>query len=184
MLFYIIRKQCPLLIALLFSAIGGMWLLGIGFYLYPIFPCMLLSLIGSYLVTRANEGPAAPEIVSAGACTGLTALFRYDIGFFLLTAHLSSIAVLIALSEPRETRVRRAADDGGNVWRGYGRRVHTSSNRLPQRLSNRSFFHRHRRIPHEILCSHARGYRFQTCSPLGPPPSICRFSPRGWRYQS
>ncbi len=119
-LFYILRKQCPLLIALIFSAIGGMWLLGIGAYLYPIFPCMLLSLIGSYLVTRVAEGPAlSPAFISAGACTGLTALFRYDAGFFLLVAHLFSIAVLIALSEPRETRVRRvltaAAAYGGGT---------------------------------------------------------------------
>src|SRR5713101_6713660 len=59
-LFYILRKQC---------------LLVIGAYLYPIFPCMLLSLIGSYLVTRVSEGPAlSPAFISAGACTGLTAL--------------------------------------------------------------------------------------------------------------
>lgn len=108
MLFYIIRKQCPLLIALIFTAMGGMWLVGSGFYLYPIFPCMLLSLIGSYLVTRAGEGPlVSPAIIGAGVCTGLTALFRYDTGFFLLIAHLVSIAAIVSLSYPRETRVRR-----------------------------------------------------------------------------
>jgi hypothetical protein len=118
-LFHILRGQCPLLIALIFSAIGGMWLMGIGFYLYPIFPCMLLSLISSYLVTRVVEKPVSPAIVGAGACTGLTALFRYDAGFLLLIAHLFSIAVLIALSGPGRTRIRRvltvAAAYGGGT---------------------------------------------------------------------
>ena len=84
-LFYIICKQCPILIALIFTAAGGMWFLGIASqsYLYPIYPCMLFSLIGSYLVTRIGEGPlVSPAIIGAGACTGLTALFRYDLGFF------------------------------------------------------------------------------------------------------
>lgn len=106
MLFYLLRRQCSLLIALVFSAIGGMWLLGIGFYLYPIFPCILLSLIGSYVVTSVAEKPVSSAIVGAGACTGLIALFRYDAGFFLLIAHLFSIAVLIALSGHGRTRIR------------------------------------------------------------------------------
>ena len=122
MLFYILRKQCPLLIALIFSAIGGMWMLGIGSRspLYPIFPCILLSLISSYLVTSVAEKPVSPAIVGAGACTGLTALFRYDGGFLLLIAHLFSIAVLIALSGPGQTRMIRrvltaAATYGGGT---------------------------------------------------------------------
>ena len=106
--YFILRRQCPLLIALMFTAIAGMWLLAIGYYLYPIFPCMLLSLIGSYLVTRAGKrGAPASAIFGAGSLTGLTALFRYDTGFLLLIAHLFSIAVLIALSEPRGGRGRR-----------------------------------------------------------------------------
>jgi hypothetical protein len=118
-LFYILVRQCPLLITLIFTAAGGMWL-GTGAHLYPIFPCMLLSLIGSYLVTRVGEGaPVSPAIVGAGACTGLTALFRYDIGFFLLIAHILSIAMLIAVSRLREARGLRfltvAAAYGGGT---------------------------------------------------------------------
>jgi hypothetical protein len=109
MLFYIIRRQCSLLISLTFTAIGGLWMLGVGAYLYPIFPCMLLSLISSYLVTRVREGPAPSSgIVVAGVCTGLTALFRYDVGFFVLIAHFASISAITALSENHKTIVRRA----------------------------------------------------------------------------
>ena len=121
MLFYIIRKQCPLAIALIFTVMGGMWLAGINLYLSPIFPCMLLSLIGSYLVTHADERPlVSPAIIGAGVCTGFTALFRYETGFLLLIAHLVSIAAIVLLSYPRETRVRRilaaiAAYGGGTA---------------------------------------------------------------------
>jgi hypothetical protein len=106
MVFYILRRQCPLPIALMFSAIGGLWLLGSGFYLYPIYPCILLSLIGSYLVTSAGKKSMSPATVGAGACTGLIALFRYDAGFFLVIAHLFSIAALITLSGPGQTKIR------------------------------------------------------------------------------
>ena len=47
----------------------------------------------------------SPRIVSAGACAGLTALFRYDVGFLLSVAHLASMAVIIALSRPRGNRI-------------------------------------------------------------------------------
>jgi hypothetical protein len=107
-LFYIVRRQCPAPIALISTAIVGLWLYGASAYLYPIFPCMLLSLIGSYLVTRVGERPAVPSaIIGAGVCTGLAALFRYDIGFEILIAHLVAITVLVWLSYPREARVPR-----------------------------------------------------------------------------
>jgi hypothetical protein len=107
-LFCILRKECPLVIAFIFTAIGGMWLMAIGYYLYPIFPCMLLSLIGSDLVTRVGEEPeVSTRIVGAGACTGLTALFRYDVGFFLLVAHLAAMAAIIVLSKRYDAKVRQ-----------------------------------------------------------------------------
>jgi hypothetical protein len=107
-LFYILRRQCSLFIALIFAAIGGMWLLAIGFYLYPIFPCILLSLIASYLIINVGtKNFIWPALVGAGACAGLTALFRYDTGFLLLMANFLSIIILIAQSEPSETKISR-----------------------------------------------------------------------------
>jgi hypothetical protein len=107
-LFYIIRRQCSLFIALVFTAMGAMWLMGIGFYLYPVFPCILLSLIGSYFLLGMGGGSdAVPTTIVGGLCTGLTALFRYDIGFLLLISHIVSIVTLHTLSRPRETRIWR-----------------------------------------------------------------------------
>jgi hypothetical protein len=92
-----------------FASCAGIWLLAIGYYLYPIFPCMLFSLIASHLVARFGvQAAAGPAIMSAGACAGLTAIFRYEVGFFLLVANLFSLATLSYLSTPAETRLRRA----------------------------------------------------------------------------
>jgi hypothetical protein len=108
-LFYVIRIHCSLLIALIFTAIGGLWLVGIGSYLYPIFPIMPLLLISSYLVTRLGEELAGSRgIVGAGACTGLIALFRYDVGFFVMIAHLVSIAAITAFLRHRKKRDHQA----------------------------------------------------------------------------
>jgi putative flippase GtrA len=106
--FYIIRRESSVFLALAFTAIGGMWFMSIGSPLYPVFPCIFFSLIGSYLVLRAGEGTnVLPMIAGAGVLTGVTALFRYDAGFFLLTAHIFSMGALIWLSDPRNTRLRR-----------------------------------------------------------------------------
>jgi hypothetical protein len=107
-LFFVIRARCSLFGASLFTAIGGMWMMAtIDSPLYPSFPCIPLSLLGSYLVTRGGAGSVTlPSVFAAGACTGLSAVFRYDVGFLLLVAHLASIAGLIFLSEPSGGRTR------------------------------------------------------------------------------
>jgi hypothetical protein len=117
-LFYIVRAQCSILVALIFTTMGGLWLLGIGYYLYPIFPCMLISLIGSYLVTRVSETKLfiSWQTAGAGVCTGLTALFRYDVGFFVLIIHFLSIAVLISITYPGSTRICQTI----RVYAAYG----------------------------------------------------------------
>lgn len=63
-----------------------------GFYLYPVFPSLLCALLGTFILFSRNPGHA--RIVAAGALTGLTAIIRYDIGFFLLAAHLLTLTLL------------------------------------------------------------------------------------------
>ena len=107
-LFYIIRSYTSLYLTLFFVGCAAIWLLAIANYLYPIFPCMLLSLVASYLVARFGaRASASPTMLAAGACAGFTALFRYEVGFFLTVANLFSLAVLIFLSPPAGTRPRR-----------------------------------------------------------------------------
>jgi hypothetical protein len=111
-LFHIIRQQCPLLVTLFFTVVCGLWLLAIGFYLYPIYPCILLSLVGSYLIIPAKEEskPTPIALAAAGACTGLAALFRYDVGFYLLVAHFVSMGLLAICASGTDSRGRRVLE--------------------------------------------------------------------------
>ncbi|HEX5264674.1 MAG TPA: hypothetical protein VFW13_14175, partial [Phenylobacterium sp.] len=108
MVFHILAKRSAPLVALYFAGVAGLWLASIGSYLYPIYPCLLLALIGTELVTEVADRPAvSAKTGAAGACAGLAALFRYDLGFFLLIANLATIGAL-ALQWPAGTRARRA----------------------------------------------------------------------------
>jgi hypothetical protein len=74
-------------IALAGAVICGLWLFSIPFYGYPILPVVLLSLVSAALVLPALAGHISTRrLVAAGATVGLTALFRYDVGFFVFAA--------------------------------------------------------------------------------------------------
>lgn len=54
----------------------------VGYFGYPVFPALLLVLIGVYALIPVFAGEArALPLVAAGLCAGMAALFRYDIGF-------------------------------------------------------------------------------------------------------
>lgn len=65
------------------------------FFLYPVFPSILCALAGTLLLVgdgaKADIRPG--RLVGAGMLTGITALFRYDIGFFLLAAHILALCL-------------------------------------------------------------------------------------------
>ncbi len=106
LVFKILRENCSLLLSAITTLAVGVWLLRLGYYLYPIFPCILLSLGSSYLVARFGEGRGKyGGLIAAGACTGLTALFRYETGFFVLAAHLAFLTAVIFASDRRGQRL-------------------------------------------------------------------------------
>jgi hypothetical protein len=109
--FQILIARTRLVICLCFTGIVGAWLISTSKYLYPIFPCLLLSLIGSSLVLRSRARREAWPLFLAGCCTGAAALFRYDGGFLLLLAHLTGLAILIASDRSCEKRLRRFVRD-------------------------------------------------------------------------
>jgi hypothetical protein len=86
-----------------------LWLTGLGFYGYPVFPALLLLLLGSLLlaqaVDRARTAAVTPgwRSFAAGAMVGAAALFRHDLAFYGLVA---STPFLIALVWPREAAAR------------------------------------------------------------------------------
>ena len=64
-----------------------------GFPLYPVFPSMLCALAGTLLLVDDKPGAEVRRngLLGAGMLTGLTALFRYDIGFLVLVAHVACL---------------------------------------------------------------------------------------------
>jgi len=96
--FGVVRSQASVAVAGLFAVLCGAWMLTSENYLYAVFPCALLVLAGSWAVVRfARAEWGAGSMFGAGLCTGLTALLRYDVGSFLLLAHLVAIAALAAI---------------------------------------------------------------------------------------
>jgi hypothetical protein len=113
MLFYIIRRACSLPLTCVFTAIAAAYFFALGNYLYTVFPCMFLALLAAQLLThRGDEQPSPRAVFASGACTGLAALFRYEIGFFLFLANLIALTILTGRDAPSGTRVsaiRRSA---------------------------------------------------------------------------
>lgn len=95
-----LRPMLVVLVMLLETAL----LYAAGYYLYPVFPAVLCALAGTLLLIGGGPigdgagarggGTSGGVLVATGALTGLTAAIRYDIGFFLLAAHLSTLAFL------------------------------------------------------------------------------------------
>ena len=71
-------------IAVAVAATSFLWLLGIGFYGYPLFPVTLLALVAAALIQPALVGDVSSRrLFFAGAVVALAALTRYDVGFVL-----------------------------------------------------------------------------------------------------
>ena len=75
-----------------------MWLLGVGFYLYPIFPCILVSLISYYLVMRVVEKPMSPTIVDAGGSAAVILFLNGAVRVQAIRMLLGIVPALIVLA--------------------------------------------------------------------------------------
>lgn len=85
---------CRKSIAILTALVCWIWLFSFLWYGPPVMPTVLLSLVGSALFLSAYVcRKSSWRFIAAGTITGLTALFRYDVGFGLLVAHLCFIAI-------------------------------------------------------------------------------------------
>ena len=67
--------------AIFVAALAGIWLSYFETYGYPIFPCLLFSLLSLYCAVPVYQGSrAATPLLASGLCVGLTILFRHDVG--------------------------------------------------------------------------------------------------------
>lgn len=100
------RVRTP--IALSAAGVSFLWLAGSGYYLYPTVPALCFALFGTLLLIKKVDFASGRGLAAAGACTGLVALFRYDVGFYTLGAHLL-LGLTIALRQAGTTSERLRA---------------------------------------------------------------------------
>jgi len=94
--FALIEGVAPRRVALAVAGAVFLWLFGIGFYGYPLFPVTLLALAAAALIQPSLVGAASNRrMFAAGAAVALTALVRYDMGFVLFIA----LALVIAAAK-------------------------------------------------------------------------------------
>ncbi len=84
------------------------WLCFLGYYAYPVFPALLFALLAALFLLPIFEGRRSPlRLFGGGLCIGVTVLFRYDVGFYTLTA-LTLVSSFYVLSRPLPFGVRVA----------------------------------------------------------------------------
>lgn len=85
---------------------------GLGFHGFPLHQALLLSLVSTYVMLPACDA-AQPgrRLAAAGFCAGLAALFRHDIGFYLLAAQALALGFIVfgAGAQARHGRTARLA---------------------------------------------------------------------------
>jgi hypothetical protein len=80
-----------------FVCVAAFWLQHVGNVLYPLYPCILLSLIAMNCLTSDAALHGRWRLVAAGACTGLIAFFRYDVAVFVLAADIVVLVLFVRL---------------------------------------------------------------------------------------
>jgi hypothetical protein len=91
-----LSRFCRPSIVIFIYGICGLWLYSTGNHGYPIYPALLLAGISSLLMVDILKGARSIYYpLCAGTLIGLSALFRYDLGFFAFVAHLLSILLFV-----------------------------------------------------------------------------------------
>jgi hypothetical protein len=91
-----IASYCRQWLAVCTAVVCGLWLFSAGLptIVYPILPLILFSLAGSSLLLATFSADLPPwRALLAGAITGVSALFRYDVGAALAAVHVASMGV-------------------------------------------------------------------------------------------
>ena len=85
--FLIVARVASIAAAWLAALASLAWLAALGSHGYPVFPALAAALASLLCLMPAFAGAySAPWLLAAGSCVGLVALFRYDVGFFVLVA--------------------------------------------------------------------------------------------------
>jgi len=74
------------------------WLGYFGFYSYSVFPALLCSLLSALSIFKSlskGESQRPLWLIIGGVLTGMTTLFRHDLGFYTFVAQLSVAAIFV-----------------------------------------------------------------------------------------
>jgi hypothetical protein len=109
LIFLIVNRVAPSRLAVLAAVAALPWFQNNSIYGTSVIPCMaamLASLL--FLAPALGRTDASPRLLGAGACVGVVALFRYDIGFATLGAECALIAVSTWFERPAARNRPRA----------------------------------------------------------------------------
>ncbi|MBN1613128.1 MAG: glycosyltransferase family 39 protein [Deltaproteobacteria bacterium] len=111
-IYLIINEAWSRRTALATAFAAAFWLTSFEYYGYPVFPCLFFSLWSLYCALPMFKGRSEPIFpLASGACIGMVALFRYDIGALatvggLFTLGLFHLAQNYDANHKRKTLIR------------------------------------------------------------------------------
>lgn len=106
--YLLLAGRVRVVVALFVSGIAAAWLIAGGYLMYPIYPCLALSLVSAMLLMRPAAIAERWPVLLAGGCAGIAALFRYDTGFVLLLAQVAFIVLALPPQQSLAAHIRSA----------------------------------------------------------------------------
>jgi hypothetical protein len=87
------RMESPRM-GMIAAAASALWLSAFGVYGYPVYPCLLMTVLSVYFVLPAycREAGRTPLLL-AGGCIGVVALFRHDVGALAAISHIAALTL-------------------------------------------------------------------------------------------
>ena len=85
------------------AALSCVWLSYFGFYGFPVFPCLLFSLLSLYCLLPIYQGShAIARLLASGICAGITVLFRHDVGIACAVGGIFTLGLFHLTKRPRD----------------------------------------------------------------------------------
>ena len=87
------RMESPRM-GMIAATASALWLSAFGVYGYPVYPCLLMTVLSIYFVLPAycREGGRVTLLI-AGGCIGVAALFRPDVGAIAAISHMTALTL-------------------------------------------------------------------------------------------
>jgi len=105
--------------AIFLAALTAMWLSYFENYGYPVFPCLLFSLLSLYCMVPVYRGSRAiAPLLASGLCVGVTILFRHDVGIASAAAGAFTLGLFHLTQEIDTPRKIRALLRSAKIYTG------------------------------------------------------------------